>query len=146
MKIGEVAKQAGVGIETIRFYERKGLLGKPPRTPSGYRAYPSEAIAKIQFIKRAKELGFSLLEISDLLSLATSPTATCADVKHRALAKVSAFKRRVTDLQRMNRALSRLIESCNGREPLDHCPIIECFETSPSKEGVHEEDTSNRNI
>ncbi|MCA9469968.1 MAG: MerR family transcriptional regulator [Nitrospira sp.] len=143
MKIGEVAKQAGVGIETIRFYERKGLLGKPPRTPGGYRVYPSEAVAKIQFIKRAKELGFSLLEIADLLSLATSPTATCADVKHRALAKVSAIQSRMTDLQRMRHALNRLVESCHGHGPIDHCPIIECFGTSPTKEGFHEKDTSN---
>ncbi|MDR4493152.1 MAG: MerR family DNA-binding protein [Nitrospirales bacterium] len=143
MKIGEIAKQAQVGIETIRFYERKGLLGQPPRTPGGYRVYPREAIAQIRFIKRAKELGFSLSEIADLLSLATNPTATCADVKHRAMDKLSAIRERMTDLQRMKRALGRLVASCNGRGPIDHCPIIECFGTLQPKEVAHEEDTSN---
>ncbi|MDR4483964.1 MAG: heavy metal-responsive transcriptional regulator [Nitrospirales bacterium] len=99
MKVGEVAKHAGVGIETVRFYERKGLLAKPPRTPGGYRAYPKEAVANIRFIKRAKELGFTLSEIAELLALQANPTADCADVKHRAMAKISTIQQRVTDLQ-----------------------------------------------
>lgn len=134
MKIGQVAKRTGVGIETIRFYERKGLLAHPPRTRSGYRAYPQEAVAKIRFIKRAKDLGFSLSEIAELLALESNPTSTCADVKHRAIAKISAIQERMTDLQRMKRALGRLVESCNENGPIEHCPIIECFSTSHRKE------------
>ena len=130
MRIGQVANQAGVGVETIRFYERKGLLEQPLRTNSGYREYPKEAVAKIRFIKRAKELGFSLTEIAELLSFQTNPLATCADVKQRAEAKMSAVQERVKDLQRMNRALARLVASCSGRGPIDHCPIIDCFGTN----------------
>src|SRR5918994_2902295 len=100
MKIGQVAKKADVGIKTIRFYERKGLLAQPPRIHGAYREYPKEAVAKIRFIKRAKDLGFSLSEIAELLALETTPHATCADVKHRAVEKISAIQERVNDLQR----------------------------------------------
>lgn len=134
MKIGQVAKQAEVGIETIRFYERKGLLAQPPRAPGGYRAYPKEAVAKIRFIKRAKDLGFTLSEIAELLSLQANPNANCADVKHRAMAKISTIQQRLQDLQKMLRALSQLVTSCSGSGPIDNCPIIECFETSSPKE------------
>lgn len=134
MKIGQVAKQSEVGIETIRFYERKGLLAQPPQTYGGFREYSKEAIAKIRFIKRAKDLGFSLSEISELLTLETNPNATCADVRHRAVGKISAIQERVNDLQRMKRALGRLVTSCNGNGPIDNCPIFECFGTSNPKE------------
>lgn len=134
MKIGQVAKQAGVGIETIRFYERKGLLTQPPRTYGGFREYSKESVAKIWFIKRAKDLGFSLSEIAVLLSLETNPNATCADVKDRAVAKISAIQQRLDDLHMMKRALGRLVASCDEKGPINHCPIIECFGTEPNKE------------
>ncbi len=78
--IGEVAKRSGLGLETIRFYERKGLIEEPPRTDSGYRQFPEDVVARIRFIRRAKELGFKLSEISELLSLRVDPDTTCADV------------------------------------------------------------------
>lgn len=134
MRIGQVAKRAGVGVETIRFYEQKGLLVQPPRTNGGFREYSKEAVAKIRFIKRAKELGFSLTEIGELLSFQINPNATCADVKQRAKAKMSAVQERMKDLQRMNRALAGLVASCSGSGPIDHCPIIDCFETHKEKE------------
>lgn len=135
MRIGQVAKRARVGIETIRFYERKGLLVQPLRTHGGgYRQYPKEAVARIRFIKRAKELGFSLTEISELLSLQNHPNATCADVKQRAETKITVIQARVKDLKKMNQALGQLVVSCSGSGPLDDCPIIECFETHKQKE------------
>ena len=134
MRIGQVAKRAEVGIETIRFYERKGLIAQPPRNNGGYRQYPKEAVARIRFIKRAKELGFSLAEIAELLSLQTNPKATCADVKQRAEAKILAIQDRVKGLQTMKRALGKLVESCSGSGPLHDCPIIDCFETHKHKE------------
>ena len=134
MRIGQVAKCAGTGIETIRFYERKGLLAQPPRPNGKYREYPKEAVAKIRFIKCAKELGFSLTEISALLSLQANPKATCANVKQRAEAKISAIQERVKGLQTMKRALEKLVKSCSGSGPLDDCPIIDCFETQEKKE------------
>ncbi len=134
MKIGQVAKRAGVGVETIRFYERKGLLVQPPRIHGQYREYPTEAVDNIRFIKRAKDLGFSLSEIAELLSLGTDSNATCADVKRRAVAKISAIQQRMTDLHRMKRALGRLVATCSGTGPIDHCPIITCFGTFKKKE------------
>ncbi len=134
MRIGQVAKHAGVNVETIRFYERKGLIAQPLRLNGGYRQYPKDAVAKIRFIKRAKELGFSLAEIAELLSLQTNPRATCADVKQRAEAKILAIQERVKGLQTMKRALGTLVESCSGSGPLNDCPIIDCFETHKQKE------------
>lgn len=134
MRIGQVAKRAGVNVETIRFYERKGLITKPARNTGGYREYPRDAIARIRFIKRAKELGFSLMEISELLSLQANPKATCADVKNRAEEKISTIHGRMKDLQKMKRSLEKLAAACKGSGPLDECPIIECFETDKEKE------------
>jgi len=134
MRIGQVAKHAGVNVETIRFYERKGLITQPPRPNGGYREYPKKAVGKIRFIKRAKDLGFSLTEIEQLLSLQANPKATCADVKQRAEGNILAIQERVKDLQTMKRALGNLVESCSGSGPLDDCPIIDCFETHKKKE------------
>src|SRR5437762_2521828 len=83
LKIGHVAKESGTGIETIRFYERSGLISDPPRRDSGYREYPRETIARLRFIKRAKELGFSLKEISDLMALSSSGKGTCGTMRKR---------------------------------------------------------------
>lgn len=134
MRIGQVAKRAGVTVETVRFYERKGLLTPPPRNPGGYRQYPHEVIARIRFIKRAKELGFSLTEIFELLSLQANPKATCGDVKQRAETKISTIQARMKDLQKMKQLLEKLVASCTGSGPLDECPIIDCFETNKEKE------------
>lgn len=134
MRIGQVAKRAGVNVETIRFYERKGLITQPPNNTGGYRQYPRDSIARIRFIRRAKELGFSLTEIAELLSLQANPKATCADVKSRAEDKISTIHGRMKDLQRMKRSLEKLAAACKGSGPLDECPIIDCFETPTQKE------------
>lgn len=89
LRIGEVARQAGVNVETLRYYERAGLVDAPPRTASGYRAYPEATVSRIRFIRQAKALGFSLQEIADLLSLRVSPTASRAEIKARAWAKIA---------------------------------------------------------
>ena len=134
MRIGQVAQRAGVNVETIRFYERKGLITQPPRNTEGYRQYPDQTIARIRFIKRAKELGFSLTEIAEFLSLQANPRATCTDVKQRAEAKVSTIQDRIKDLQKMKRSLEQLAASCKGSGPIVDCPIIDCFETHKEKE------------
>lgn len=136
MKIGQLAKRAGVNVETIRFYERKGLITQPSRHTGGYRQYPHEAIVKIRFIKRAKELGFSLTEIAELLSLQANPRATCADVKLRAESKISTIHERMKDLQKIKRSLEQLASACKGSGPLNDCPIINCFETRNKKEDL----------
>ncbi|HHZ84058.1 MAG TPA: MerR family transcriptional regulator [Nitrospirales bacterium] len=98
MRIGEVSKQAGVRIDTVRFYERKGLIVEPPRDPTGHRRYPPDAVTEIQFIQRAKALGFSLSEVAELLALQGRPDATCHDVKAQAEAKMATIRERLRDL------------------------------------------------
>ncbi len=124
MKIGEVAKAAGVGIDAVRFYEREGLLPEPARQPSGYRDYAPEAVLDLQFIKRAKELGFSLKEIEDLLTINREPDATASDVKRLAEEKLSDLEDKIRSLQRMKKALRDVAEHCPGRGPLSDCSIL----------------------
>src|SRR5438067_1978791 len=88
--IGEVAQQAHVRIETLRYYERTGLVSPPPRSESNYRLYPQETVRRVRFIKRAQELGFSLKEITELLGLQATPETSCADIRTRALDKITA--------------------------------------------------------
>ncbi len=128
LTIGQVARRAGVGIETVRFYERQGLLEEPERRESGYRQYGEDAIARLRFIRRAKGLGFSLKEIKDLLALRLDPAATRADVRRRAEAKVADIEAKIHDLQRMRQALLRLTASCRGHGPVSGCPILEALD------------------
>ena len=125
MKIGEVAKAAGIGIDAVRFYERQGLIPEPARQPSGYRAYSPDVVLSLRFIRRAKELGFSLKEISELLSLETAAETTAADVRKLAEAKLADIEERIRALQRMRRALRKATESCTGRGPTSGCSILQ---------------------
>jgi MerR family mercuric resistance operon transcriptional regulator len=133
LKIGQIAERAEIGIETIRFYERKGLLEKPSRSKSGYRLYPPQAIVRIRFIQRAKELGFSLKEISRLLSLRVDPDTTCGMVKSHATAKITDIERKIETLQHMKHALVNLAKSCRGAGPTSQCPILDFLETQKNE-------------
>ena len=124
MKIGEVAQAAGVGIDAIRFYEREGLLPEPARRPSGYREYSPGAVLDLRFIKRGKELGFSLKEISELLSINREPDATAGDVKKLAEQKLADLEGKIRSLQRMKRALRKVAESCPGQGSTSDCSIL----------------------
>ena len=128
MTIGQVAKQTGVGIETIRFYERRGLIDEPPRRDSGYRQYSEDVIARIEFIKRAKELGFSLKEINELLSLRVDHDTSCGDVRSRAEEKIADTREKIRELQRIMKALKQLATACTGRGPTGECPILDALE------------------
>jgi len=123
-KIGQVAKASGIGIDAIRFYEREGLIEKPARRPSGYRAYSPDVVRQLRFIRRAKELGFSLAEISELLALDRDPRATAGKVKKAAERKLRDIETRIRALQRMRRALRNLTQECPGRGPARACPIL----------------------
>jgi MerR family mercuric resistance operon transcriptional regulator len=125
---GQLAEGAGVGIETIRYYERKGLLLPPARSLAGYRRFPVEAVDRLRFIRQAQHLGFSLKEIQELLSLRIDPNASCAEVRQRAQAKIGEIEQRLRGLQRMREVLWRLIEACGGRGPATACPILEALE------------------
>jgi Cu(I)-responsive transcriptional regulator len=124
MKIGEVARASGLGIHAVRFYEREGLIDEPARRASGYREYEPEAILSLRFIRRAKQLGFSLKEISELLSLEADPRAGAADVKRLAEAKLEDIESRIRALQRMRRALRRVTAGCPGTGPTSRCSIL----------------------
>jgi MerR family mercuric resistance operon transcriptional regulator len=128
LTIGEVAKAAEIGVETIRFYEREGLIAEPPRRASGYRQYPREAIRRLRFIRRAKELGFTLREIGELLSLRVDPSTTCADVRAMARAKIEDIDGRVAELHRIKDVLERLARSCRGKGPTSECPILDILD------------------
>jgi MerR family mercuric resistance operon transcriptional regulator len=133
LSIGQVAHQAGVGVETVRFYERQGLLEKPPRKESGYRQYPPEAVSRLHFIKKAKEVGFSLKEIKELLSLRLDTAATCQDVRSRAEAKILDIGQKIQALKRMKQALTDLTNACSGRGSVSECPILQSFEKKEEK-------------
>jgi MerR family copper efflux transcriptional regulator len=133
MRIGEVAKAAGIGIDAVRFYEREGLIPKPARRPSGYREYTPEVVVSLRFIKRAKGLGFSLKEISELIRLEARDGASPADVRERAEAKLEDLEERIQALQKMRRALRKLVESCPGKGPLSACSILRALAPEEKK-------------
>ncbi|MBI3665384.1 MAG: MerR family DNA-binding protein [Acidobacteria bacterium] len=128
LTIGALARQGGVNLETVRYYERQGLLPRPPRTPSGYRVFPQEAVRRIHFIKRAQQLGFSLKEIKELLGLRVNPRSTCADVRKRAEGKIAGIDEKLRSLTAMKKALEKLVVACFGRGPAGECPILEALD------------------
>lgn len=128
LTIGQVARRSGVGIETVRFYEREGLLAQPPRSSSGYRQFNEDVIARLQFIQRAKELGFTLNEIKELLSLRMDGERTCADVRSHAEAKIADIESKIKSLQRMKKALVRMTRECSDRGSDSECPILDALD------------------
>lgn len=126
----EVARQGGVNLESIRFYERERLLPKPARTAGGYRMFTPDDVRRVRFIKRAQELGFSLREIKELLALRSDADTGCADVRQRAEAKLSDIDQKIADLRRMKTALARLTTACPGRGDAGACPILRSLDAS----------------
>lgn len=124
LPIGAVARGAGVGIDTIRYYEREGLLPAPRRRASGYRDYDRGAIDRLKFIRRAKALGFTLEDIRELLSLSVDHERGVRNVKQRAEERLAKLLRRIRELQRMQRGLKHLIEACPGHGDPNACPIL----------------------
>jgi MerR family mercuric resistance operon transcriptional regulator len=125
LTIGRLAKEAGVNLETVRYYERRGLLPRPPRSESGYRLFPDETAGRLRFIRRAQELGFSLAEIRELLSLRVSRTAKRTDVRRRAEAKIADIDAKIRSLESMKKTLRNLTRVCTGCGPIAECPILE---------------------
>jgi MerR family transcriptional regulator, copper efflux regulator len=128
LTIGQVAEQANVHIETLRYYERRGLVARPPRSASNYRLYPEDVVRRVRFIKRAQGLGFSLNDIEELLSLRADPEAGCAEVRACAEAKMKDIDVKIGALTAMKNALSTLVAECSGEGPLSDCPILESLE------------------
>ncbi len=125
LTIGQLAKKVNVNLETIRYYERRGLIPEPPRNKSGHREYSLEAVKRTKFIKRCQALGFSLKEISELLSLRVGPGATCGDVKERVEAKITDIEKRLIDLERIRAALLSMSGKCVRTGPVGQCPVLE---------------------
>ena len=124
LNTAQLAHEGGVNVETIRYYERHGLLPKPPRTPSGYRVFSDEAVARLRFIKRSQELGFSLKEVKELLTLRVRASSGCADVRRRAEAKIVDVDEKIHHLLEIKKALQRLTDTCSGRGPISTCTIL----------------------
>ncbi|MFQ5352094.1 MAG: heavy metal-responsive transcriptional regulator [Candidatus Binatia bacterium] len=124
MRIGQVAKASGLGIETIRFYEKKGLIEEPARRVSGYREYEEAVVPRLLFVRQAKNLGFTLREIKELLALRLDREASCGRVKRQAEAKIADIEMRMKSLRRMKRALETLSSACDERAPTSECPIL----------------------
>ncbi|TDT63597.1 Hg(II)-responsive transcriptional regulator [Fonticella tunisiensis] len=125
LTIGQVAKGANVNIETIRYYEKMGLIPEPPRTESGYRLFSLEAIERIKFIKRAKELGFTLSEIKKLLDISDGQEFDCQDVQRFAFQKLKEIELKIHDLEKIKAILQDLSQKCPGQGPISECPILE---------------------
>ncbi len=125
LTIGRVAKLAGVNVETIRYYQRRGLLGEPEKPFRGYRRYPAETVSQLRFIKRAQALGFTLEEISGLMGL--NDACACEEVRAQAAHKVELIDQKLRDLSAMRETLDLLIRQCDAGEPTTGCPIIQAL-------------------
>lgn len=140
LTISRAAKRAGVGVETIRFYERRGLIKQPPRPRSGgFRFYDKDVVERVRFIRQAQELGFSLREIKELLSLRADATADCGDVRTKAITKRTEVERKIGQLQQIRAALDNLIASCPGGGALRACTIIDALNGFPEHEAAKSE-------
>ncbi|MCE0507328.1 MerR family transcriptional regulator [Roseivivax sp. GX 12232] len=129
MKIGQAANAAGVNVETVRYYERRGLIARPPKpTTGGFRQYAPSTVRCIRFVKDAQKIGFSLAEISELLSLRVQPGATCREVRSLAEQRRAEVQERLNDLQRIADVLDELIDTCPDKESLGACSILEAIE------------------
>ncbi len=126
---GQLAKKANVKKETVRYYERRGLIPEPMRTESGYRQYSQDTVSRIKFIKRAQELGFSLKEIEELLSLRVDNHTTCGDFKNIAEIKISEVEEKIHSLNQIKKALKKLVALCSDEGPTSECPIVEALDT-----------------
>ena len=124
LQIGEVAKRVGVSIDTIRFYEREGLIPEPNRSPGGYRRYPESIVKQLFFIQHAKTLGFSLKEIIELMALKNTPKATCQSIKETAQAKVNEIHKKIEGLEKIKKTLMPLIDQRRSADPISKCPIL----------------------
>ena len=128
MRIGELAALAGVNVQTIRYYERRGLLAPAARRASGYREYEAGALDRLHFIRRAQELGFTLAEVRELLTLRLDPRTPAAAVKARANAKIDDIDLKIHDLERIRHALIHLAGRCRGgKAPAGDCPLLEAL-------------------
>ncbi len=132
LTIGRLAQASGVGVQTLRYYERRGLLSRVTRTPGGYRQFPEEEVRRIRFIRRAQGLGFTLEEIAELLTLRVERGRSCGDVEQAARLTRERVRARLADLRRMDRVLGALVESCERWQATAACPILTALDDEES--------------
>jgi DNA-binding transcriptional MerR regulator len=125
---GEVAEAANVSIETLRYYERRGVIPPPRRSETNYRKYPADTVLRVRFVKHAQDLGFSLDEVKDLLSLRAARGARAGQVRSKAAVKIADIDERIAALERMRAALAHLVEECSGEGPASSCTILHAIE------------------
>lgn len=136
MKTGEVAHEAGVNIQTLRYYERRGILAAPPRRESGYRIYGPETVRVVRFVKRAQELGFSLDEVESLLELESGGPESCDVARKLATERIAELDGRIRQLTAMRRALRGLVDTCELPPSQRTCPLLQALDTiAPSEKG-----------
>jgi MerR family transcriptional regulator, mercuric resistance operon regulatory protein len=131
MRSSQVAAEAGVNVQTLRYYERRGLLAEPQRLPSGYRAYGSDAVRRVRFVKRAQQLGFSLEEIDGLLELAAGGPRSCETARAVAADKLAELDEKISSLTVMRASLLQLIATCERPPRLRECPLLEALGSEP---------------
>lgn len=130
MRSSEVATKAQVNVQTLRYYERRGLLAEPQRTSSGYRVYTPDAVQVVRFVKRAQQLGFTLDDIEDLLHLADGGPDSCQEAKAMARSRIADLQRRIEELAGMRDALARLVDTCDQPRRKRDCPILHDIQTA----------------
>lgn len=131
LSIGQVADRAGIGVETVRFYERQGLIEEPPRRDSGYRQFPESVLYRLHFIRKARELGFSLPEIKELLSLGVDSSSVCAQVQERVDQKLAHVGEKIAELERIQAALTEVLEECKKGPSSDGCQFLDVLHDQP---------------
>ncbi|MFQ5736460.1 MAG: heavy metal-responsive transcriptional regulator [Thermodesulfobacteriota bacterium] len=134
--IGVLARSAGVNIQTVRYYERRGLFSPVGRTPAGYRLYDEGSVKRLKFIRRAKDIGFTLEEIQGLLDLSLESEAVCVQVKGRTVRKLKTVEERIAALESVRKVLQEMIVACDRRRPTEKCPILKTMEEDKRREGV----------
>jgi len=133
--ISGLARRAGVKVQTIHYYERRGLLLPPPRSGSGYRLYDDAALRRLLFIRHSKELGFTLNEIEGLLELSVEGIEACDSVKEKALGKLRDIENKISTLDSLRAVLKELVASCERRRPTEACPILKSIEIDLPRKG-----------
>ena len=128
LRSSEVAERSGIGLEALRFYERRGLVPEPPRAANGYREFPVETVARVRFIRRAQQIGFSLEEIAELLGLRVDADVDCEEVRGRAEAKLAEVEGKLRDLERIRTTLEELVGKCLDQSSSGECPILAALE------------------
>jgi Hg(II)-responsive transcriptional regulator len=137
MKSGQVAEAAGVNVETLRYYERRGLLREPPRLPSGYRAYGADAVQVVRFVRRAQELGFTLAEVETLLQLADGGPERCEAAQALAAERLAELERKIASLRALRDSLRRLVATCARPRGERECPLIQSISESATQRVDH---------